>query len=68
MSARFRAANISELETDIEEADVCFVPHILHATTSETLRFVALSADVDVLVMLPFFWKTFKNMVFVSSG
>ena len=46
-----------DLDTDSEEADVRFIPHAMHATKGGADRVVILSNDIDVLVLVLYFWQ-----------
>ena len=48
--SRDRVELIANLDVYIEEADVCFIPHCLHATQDGVKRIIILSNETDVHV------------------
>ena len=55
--------NISELDKDIEEADLRIIQHILYAIKKGAERIVILSNDTDVLVLVLHYMAKFRKKV-----
>ena len=41
---------VTELNVDLEEADIKLIPHTLHAVKQKSTRIVLLYSDTDVIV------------------
>ena len=52
---------LSELDLNIEEADVQLVPHAIHATQTGAKRLAILSGDTDVMVLALYFNTDLKT-------
>ena len=55
------AIEIDELNSDLEEADLRLILHILYAVKQGSKRIVVLSNDTDVLVLLLHFMEKFRK-------
>lgn len=52
-----RNVEVSELKSEVEEADMRIIPHAMHAVKQGYKCIIVLSSDTDVFILLIFYWS-----------